>query len=312
MMDFDFNEKLTGNRLVDAVVKFLDDNKKYLKELKISSKSEGISTIHYIRCHFMDKFVDFLAGVGIAGTLANQHNVITAFLARLLAGAGRESILQGTPGRSDIDIRLPGETVEVKTKRGVDPSDAGDFVQSYYDDIKLSINEPRTWWLVFFLRRLDVNPSINIGTACTNYMVVIEIRGGLERLPSLESLSLMVTRMAGELNQQVMKEDDIEDEGILVPVRNVLVVEHLRDQVEHFKDQAEHFKDQVERLNNQVKHLMGQVEHLNDQVEHLKHEKEELMAYLKKKDDEIKERDEDIRMLKNELEKLKEFLGRKV
>ncbi|MEX2681611.1 MAG: hypothetical protein Q6373_008425, partial [Candidatus Sigynarchaeota archaeon] len=101
------------------------------------------------------------------------------------------------------------------------------------------------WWLCYLARR--PSPKGKIGDACMYYLVIVEIpvaplvAAGGEACRAAVGDEAM--RLADEIEKKVVEEDEV-DEGFLVPVKNVWIVDKLREENKQ-KDKVIAEKDNI-------------------------------------------------------------------
>ncbi|MHA1382064.1 MAG: hypothetical protein ACTSRG_27140 [Candidatus Helarchaeota archaeon] len=99
-------------------------------------------------------------------------------------------------------------------------------------------------WL--FFKRIDT--KVKKGEICKSYLVVIEISDKVLKEYKKEELIKRAEEILDEGLEKVKEEDD---GGIFLPVKNVLIVEKLRDELKE-KEQALKEKEQALKEKNEV------------------------------------------------------------
>ncbi|MBD3268420.1 hypothetical protein GF373_17270 [bacterium] len=145
----------------------------------------------------------------------------------------------GTTTRRRVhDLVVAMGPEEVKTMNNVTRARLREFLARHLDEVGARANEIRRWWLAF-LRAVD-EPKSRKGRACKYYLELVEVAppdiAGVSHVVLLDE----VDRLVLEAQKKVTEEDEIE--GFFVPVKNVWIVESLREEVAE-KDAALAEKD---------------------------------------------------------------------
>lgn len=133
-------------------------------------------------------------------------------------------------------------------------------------------NEKQFWELCFFEKRAPMQNQIS--DYCLYYLVIIEVT--TTKIPQKGKgkgkTKAQVVKEAQELVkwavEQVKEEDNIDEEGILFPVKNVLIVDKLREEKQALKRENLAKDQQLTEKDREIRKL-----------------KEELQAYKKSKQD---------------------------
>jgi hypothetical protein len=237
------DELLSGTDLLDRLGEFFRGNKNLLKQIKISvSASERVRVV-VMRCQAIEALAGFLADRVKVAVLAHQHDIVLAIGNVALLG-GETSWLKRHDARGrEIDITTWKDTIEVKNGVDITARDLPMLVNEYFDEMLSSKASKRTWWLCFLLRRPE--PKGKIGEVCMYYLAIVEIAvAGLTGDDACRvSLGGEAMHVAEELEKRIVTEDAVE-EGFLVPVKNVWIVDKLRMESKQ-KDKALAEKDKA-------------------------------------------------------------------
>ena len=175
----------------------------------------------------MNALADFLADKVKVAVLAHQHDIVLVVGNVILLGGDVSWLKQRNAKGIEIDISRWKESIEVKNGVDIGPRDVAGLVGEYFDEMVASKASKRTWWLCFFLRRPEPKGKIAVG--CMYYLAIVEVRvAGLDTSKACRaSIEAEAVQMSEEIVKQVVEEDGIED-GFLVPVKNVWIVDKLR------------------------------------------------------------------------------------
>ena len=225
---------ISGTELLDRVDEFLRENKDLVSQIKVSVAVGDRMRVIALRCRGIEALADFLADRVKVAVLSHQHDVVLVAGNVVLLG-GNVSWLKkhNTKGR-EIDIMTWRTTIEVKNGVNISTRDVDALVTEYFDEMVASKASKRTWWLCYFLKR--PRPKGKICDACMYYLVIVEIP--VAALDASEACRVAINgeavRLSEELEKKVVIEDSIED-GFLVPVKNVWIVDKLRLENEQLK-----------------------------------------------------------------------------
>jgi hypothetical protein len=231
MANDDGGKLLSGNKMLARVDAFLRENVVLLKAVKVSSVSGRIVRVLALRCRAIEGLADFLADKVKVGVLAHQHDVVLAIGNVILLGGSVSSLKRRDTRGQEIDIVALRQTIEVKNGIDIRPRDVPRLVDEHFDEMLASAASKQAWWLCYFARR--PSPKGKIGEVCMYYLVIIEIpvavlvaSGGKACRAAVGDEAM---HLADEIQKRVVDEDEV-DEGFLVPVKNIWIVDKLREE----------------------------------------------------------------------------------
>ena len=134
------------------------------------------------------------------------------------------------------------DTIEVKNGVDVGPRDVCTLVDEHFDDMVRMKASKSKWWLCYFTKR--PKPKGKLSDACMYFLNIVEIptAGLVASKACRASTSNEAMRVSEELEKMVIDEDEV-DEGFLVPVKNIWIVDKLRAE----RDQAIRERDETAR-----------------------------------------------------------------
>ncbi|MBN2152777.1 MAG: hypothetical protein JW839_15100, partial [Candidatus Lokiarchaeota archaeon] len=228
---------------------------------------------------------------------AHQHDVVLVVGNVILLGGDASRLKRRDSRGREIDITALRHTIEVKNGIDVSPRDVPRLVNEHFGEMLASAASKATWWLCYLARRPE--PKGTIGDVCMYYLVIVEIPVAPLAAAGGEACRAAVggeaMRLADEIQKKVVDEDGV-DEGFLVPVKNVWIVDKLREENKQ-KDKAMAAKDEE---------LAAKDEELAAKDNELAAKDEELAA----KDEELAAKDEELAAKDKEIERLKQQLGK--
>ena len=238
---------LTGDELMAIVDDFLAANAGLVRSIKVAESRGGAVIVRAMRCRGIEALAELLEKRAVLATLAHQHDVVLVFTNVVLLGGTMANLKVRAADGTEIDIDDLRGTIELKTTHDMDASHVPAFVREHYAEMVASKARKKVWWLCFFERRPV--PKGKIGEYCMYYLVLIEI--GSKRLQRSAAARAEIEEEAKvlteEVEKKVVKEDDV-DEGFLVPVKNIWIVDKLRTDLaraEAGQQRAEAEKQQI-------------------------------------------------------------------
>ena len=284
-------KKLSGKELLEKMQEFLENNENLIKKLKVTRIVGEYANINIIRCNALEEFLNLLDEKMIVAALQNQHDVISVFLNYTLKQGNLSQIKQRNIEGTEIDLMHGLENYELKTRKNLEVNDIPDFISDYYQDMIKNQGVKDKWWLVFFQQRTDTKDKIQ--EICLYYLVLIEIPTKNLDYPNKNTITKEVIKLVQKAEKKVLEEDNInDDEGILVPVDNIIVVDRLRKKVEK-KDQIIQQKDQIiHQKDLENKKIIQQKDLENKKI-------------IQQKDQIIHQKDLENKKLKEEIKRLK-------
>jgi hypothetical protein len=107
------------------------------------------------------------------------------------------------------------------------------FITQYFDEMIQQRTAKQFWWLAFFAQRSDSKAKKR--EVCSHYIVVIELTTQHELMEhkNLKEITQHVQKQLDQLIETVAEEDQLEeepDEAVLLPVKNILIYEKVREQ----------------------------------------------------------------------------------
>ena len=236
-------EMLAGNEMLARVDAFLRENTALLRAVKVSSVEGNIVRVRALRCRAIEGLADFLADHVKVGVLAHQHDVVLVIGNLVLLGGKLQELKRRNGRGQEIDITTLRHTIEVKNGIDISPRDVPRLVDEYFGEMVASAASKTTWWLCYFARRPA--PKGKIGDVCMYYLVIVEIP--VARLAACGGKACRAAtgdeamRLADEIQKKIVAEDEV-DEGFLVPVKNIWIVDKLREEIKQ-KDKELATKD---------------------------------------------------------------------
>ncbi len=238
------------DRLVDAFLDAVTD----WAELRVTTEAGPHLAICYALCRPFQGLLNILRDRGLCAQLSHQHNVILRFWNRahfggrgqlevrhrrrvsksVTRGAGKGTEARKGQGIIIQDLVEGGTTHQLKTGNSVTDEGAAEFLLQHLPAIRRNAASVHCWWLAF-LRKL-APPKSRKGRPCYSYLVLIEVRAGLVRGVPRDVLATEVVQLVQQAQARVKREDDIDNDGFLLPVKNVWVVEALKEEIAE-KDQ---------------------------------------------------------------------------
>jgi hypothetical protein len=287
----DDGKLLAGNEMLARVDAFLRENVALLKAVKLSSVSGRIVRVLALRCRAIEGLADFLSDKVKVGVLAHQHDVVLVIGNVILLGGNVSGLKRINARGQEIDITALRQTIEVKNGVDIRPRDVPRLVDEHFDEMLASAASKQAWWLCYFARR--PSPKGKIGDVCMYYLVIIEIpvatvvaSGGKACRAAVGDEAM---HLADEIQKQVVHEDEV-DEGFLVPVKNIWIVDKLREESKQ--------KD---------KELATKNEELAIYKKELANKNEELAT----KNKELATKNKELATKNKEIQRLKQQLGKK-
>ena len=222
---------LAGKDMLARVDAYLRENVTLLKAVKVSSVSGSIVRVLALRCWGIEGLADFLSDKVKVGVLSHQHDVVLVIGNLVLLGGKLQELKRKDGHGQEIDITTLRHTIEVKNGIDISPRDVPRLVDEYFGEMVASAASKTTWWLCYFARRPA--PKGKIGDVCMYYLVIVEIP--VARLAACGGKACRAAtgdeamRLADEIQKKVVAEDEV-DEGFLVPVKNIWIVDKLREE----------------------------------------------------------------------------------
>ncbi|MEX2681370.1 MAG: hypothetical protein Q6373_007205 [Candidatus Sigynarchaeota archaeon] len=223
---------LAGNELLARVDAFLRENEALLAAVKVSIVEGSIVRVLAMRCRAIERLADFLSDKVKVAVLAHQHDVVLVIGNVILLGGSVSGLKRRDARGREIDITVLRHTIEVKNGIDIRPRDVPRLVDEHFGEIVASAGLKKAWWLCYLARRPA--PKGKIGAACMYYLVIVEIPAAEVAARGGEACRVAVgdeaMRLADEIEKKVVTEDGVE-EGFLVPVKNVWIVDKLREEL---------------------------------------------------------------------------------
>jgi hypothetical protein len=236
------------------------------KTIKCDSITKDHLVVFIFRSKPFENLITELKKISVTGTLAHQHDVIKVFLNDIHLKSQFSALEQRNFEGIKIDITHLETTYELKTRRNVSASDIKTFIADHFNTMKKMRQTKHCWWLVYFMKRTD--EKAKKGRVCMYYLVLIEInvQDYQDLESSFEKIVEDVKQMVESVKRSVVKKDEVDDPGILVPVENILIVDSLREEVQEITTQL-HEKD-VE-MKKKLQEKDAQIELLQDELKKL-------------------------------------------
>ncbi len=259
----DDGKLLVGNEMLARVDAFLRDNEALLKAVKISSVEGHIVRVLALRCRAIEGLADFLSDKVKVGVLAHQHDVVLVIGNVILLGGSLPGLKRRDARGQEIDITVLRHTIEVKNGIDICPRDVPRLVDEHFGELVSSASSKHAWWLCYFARRPA--PKGKIGDVCMYYLVIIEIPVARVVACGGEACRAAVgdeaMRLADEIEKKVVAEDEV-DEGFLVPVKNVWIVDKLRAELAASKNELAASKKELAAKDEENERLRRQLSKL--------------------------------------------------
>lgn len=223
--------------LVDG---FLAANAGLVRSIKMTESRGGGIIVRAMRCRGIEALAELLEKRAVLATLAHQHDVVLVLTNVVLLGGTLANLKVRAADGTEIDIDDLRGTIELKTAHDIDASRVPELVREHYAEMVASKARKKAWWLCFFERRLA--PKGKIGDTCMYYLMLVEIGSRpLKRSAAARAeIEEEAKALTEDVEKRVVKEDDVE-EGFLVPVKNIWIVDKLRGDLER----AEAEKQQI-------------------------------------------------------------------
>ncbi|MHA1821960.1 MAG: hypothetical protein ACTSVC_15915, partial [Promethearchaeota archaeon] len=222
-------DRLSGKELIDYVTALI--KKQNLKDLKVTQVGKEHIHIYFIRSIPLENILREISNRVRVAALTTQHNFVQVFLNHLLYnGQGQYEVIVGS---KRIDLEVNKLRHEIKTKSDVDGRNLGDFIEEYFDTMIDNKRIKHIWFYVFLLKRADA--KVNKAIRWIYYLVVIKMEARHITKRERDAIKQSVSKLYQKGVNKIKKEDqikEVEDEGFIVPVRNVWIVEKLRDDLE--------------------------------------------------------------------------------
>jgi len=238
-------ELLAGNRLLARVDEYLRENVAWFNVVRLSSINGHFSRVLAMRCRVIEGLADFLSDKVKLAVLAHQHDVVLVVGNVILLGGDVSRLKRRDSRKREIDIMALRHAIEVKNGIDISPRDVPRLVNEHFGEMLASAASKNTWWLCYLARR--PSPKGKIGEVCMYYLVIVEIpvaplvAAGGEACRAAVGDEAM--RLADEIQKKGVDEDEV-DEGFLVPVKNVWIVDKLREENKQ-KDKIIAEKDKI-------------------------------------------------------------------
>jgi len=260
------DELLSGTALLERVEAFLLGHVPLLAHVNVSMVEDGQVRVIAMRCHAIEALADFLSDHVKIAVLAHQHDVVLVVGNVVLLGGDVSWLKQRNAHGREIDITTWKETIEVKNGVDLGPHDVATIVDEYFEEMVASKASKRAWWLCYFTRR--PSPKGKITQICMYYLNIVEITvdGLMDDEACRDSTRGTAMRLAEELEKKVIEEDAV-DEGFLVPVKNVWIVDKLRmerdaavqekDALQIALDEKDAVLEEKDKIIADLKHRLG-------------------------------------------------------
>ncbi|MHA1733934.1 MAG: hypothetical protein ACTSU5_18485 [Promethearchaeota archaeon] len=241
-------ELLSGNAFRDFVLEYFDSVTDW-DALRVTTTRGNHLAVHFLRCSPFQRLLDLLGNRAYCASLSHQHDVVKFLVFQVFHG--RQGDLEvrrvvedpgGGPPRvrwHDIETHL-GKAVEVKTMNRVGDDRLPEFLDAHLGEVVARAGEVSRWWLAS-LRQVR-GPKSRKGRACTHYLVLVELDPATVAGVPRGILHDEVVKLVVQTQEKAGLEDEVE--GFFVPVKNIWLVERLRDELAE-KDEVIAEKDEV-------------------------------------------------------------------
>ena len=243
------SELLKGNELRKYIQEFIKKEFRLFNLLRNNFYSDDYFSCYIIRGQFLEELVDALENTTLIVSLMHQHIIMIEFISYILNLRENAQFEKVLASGKRINLVAKNINYELKTGQNIAifqssmPESVKTLVKKYLGEIKASINVKDVWWLVFF-NKLNINEikelkkkietkQINKAGFSKYYLVIIEMTAHNENVNS-GAVDTVLDHIDGKVRdtmREVLSDDglDEEDEGFLVPVKNIWIVDHLRD-----------------------------------------------------------------------------------
>ena len=193
------------------------------------------------RSKSFDQMIKKLKMIGLIGHLPMQHDSIKIYLNKFYLNEDSNNLEKRSRGMNKIDITTElGKTIELKTRRNVSINDIPAFIHTYFAEIWEFRLQKDVWclYLLYATNSGFLSAETEISKKVIEYMEAVEL--------------------------MVREEDGIEEEGILVPVKNILYVEALRRENQELQDENQELQGEIQKLQEANKNKNKEIDRLKN------------------------------------------------
>ena len=274
------NSLLSVNKLVKFIIKYIKREEKFLSKLKITETTQGRCKVYFLRCEPLSRLAKQLSEISKVASLPSQHDIVKAVLTVVLLKASFKNIEVRNEHEKLIDIVKDLKAFEVKTMSDLSYTNISPLVHKYFKEMTNIREQKHIWWYCHF-NKLD-STKIKKGRVCLYYLIVIEFdikKIGMKMEQGDQLIIKQERQLITEAQKAVNKAADIvkqedsieEDEGFLIPVKNIFVVDVLREEICK-KDKLLSEKDeQIAEKDEQLAEKDKQLAEKDKLIEKLKH-----------------------------------------
>ncbi len=230
------SEKLTTvsgeelNRLVEEFLATVSD----WTEVKVLTIRGSTLVVHILRCSPFQEFLKVIQNRAICAQLSHQHDAILRFLNRVFFKGEGTLEVPSTPVAGDTssitthDLVVDGIAWQFKTMNNVSDACAATFLRKYVPAMRKNAARVPHWWLGF-LRKISP-PKSRKRHLCFTYLVLVDVDVDRVVHTSNAVLESEVISLVQQAQEKVKREDDLGD-GFLLPVKNIWVVDQLKEEL---------------------------------------------------------------------------------
>ncbi len=145
------------------------------------------------------------------------------------------------------------------------------MIHEHYAEIVAQQQSKQVWWLAFFNKLKNIHGKNLKTRVCSYYLVVVEVNARAHPLNAEEEKKVTVEaqHIVRKAHKKIYEEDQLaQDEGILFPVHNILIVDKLRDENARLEEEKQVIQQTLEEK-DQV-HLKKRTELFNPSTKNLK------------------------------------------
>nr|MDO8087857.1 hypothetical protein [Candidatus Sigynarchaeum springense] len=263
------DELLAGNELMALVDGFLAANPGLIRSIKMTeSRGDGL-VVRAMRCRGIEALAELLEKRAVLATLAHQHDMVLVLANVVLLGGNMGNLKVRAADSTEIDIDDLRGTIELKTAHDMDASPVPELVREYHAEMVASKARKKVWWLCFFERRPA--PKGKIGDTCMYYLILVEIGSRpLKRSAAARAeIEEEAKALTEDVEKKVVKEDDVE-EGFLVPVKNIWIVDKLRGDLERAEAEKQRAEAEKQQLAKELAEQKAKNKAMQDEIAKLK------------------------------------------
>ena len=231
---------LSRNQMIKWLYEFLNSEIIKSRSIKINKKATNQGLTYYcFRCEILQEFITEMSRVVKEGVLSNVHDSFIVFLNHYITQTDYKNISKKDLDGIFKDLITMMHRYEQKAAINVPRNQFGRFIKRYFNQVLTSLETKDVWWFVSLYKLNAQKLPKNIkDPVCTYYLICVSLDTTAAELKTLtdkkakkakaKEIESSVSKAIEELLKTVEKEDGFV-EGILVPVKNTIIVDKLRD-----------------------------------------------------------------------------------